>query len=203
MATSLHPRGSVPAVGTGNRSLAPIQGDVLQRIVSDVNSRLTKDYRNLLVKEVGNILRNSLREQFAEGGGDGAGGGKWRSLKPATIRLKEANGAYAALTAKGRGRRKRLKQGGVYGASAILIETGALRDSYARQTSRDHIERFNSKTGLYEFGSRHKNAVVHQEGLSLKGKMVIPARPVYIRDQDVTLIEQAAGDALALALQSL
>jgi len=87
-------------------------------------------------------MRKAFGKNFSEGGRP-----RWTPLSQRTIRGQKSGRASAPY---GEGNIQwRLKQRGNYGPENVLIEGGALRDSYRRKGARGHVERLDSADGNY------------------------------------------------------
>lgn len=170
-----------------------------------------------LLERMAQVMREALGRRFTEGGRP-----PWQPLAPSTVAAK----SLAGLPPVGRNGKvlPRLVQNGMTGAAAaataILIRTGALRDSWRRKGAKGHSEVYNEspEEASVAVGSTLPIARIHQEGtgpymiLPKNGKALrfigasggpvvrrvvhhpgLPARPVLLTEADQRQIEEVAA----------
>lgn len=174
----------------------------LAREMRKAAAALERTAQRDFARAAGSILRRSAAEQFAEGGSPTP----WDALKPETIARRRSllRSGGMPLTPSGRvplrlrQRRSASDYTRAFGDDTRLIFTGLLRDSYARQGARGHVERLDRANGALEFGSALHYAKAHQEGYA---KNNVPARPVVITPEAAYDMEAALSEIAAAAVE--
>ncbi len=108
--------------------------------------------RTLLFERYGATMRQGYAEKFREGGDP-----RWQELRPNTVAAKRRLLQAGLIPARGKGGRipRRLKQFDprvgvhLFSPHTILIETGALRDSYANKSAKGNVTRVSVDRGFY------------------------------------------------------
>lgn len=189
----------------GGASLV-IEADLVDalRLVEGLQARFESP-RALLVAWAA-VLRESARQQFAEGGAP-----SWEPLKPSTLaaklgqKLPERGGDGRVLP-----HLRQQQRNGAQRASSILLGTGAMRAGWVEASHSDHVEEIDVESGSVSVGNKSDRAGWHQRGTgpyTIRARLAkalaftgaggegvlrrqvehpgLPARPIRVRPQDV------------------
>lgn len=138
--------------------------DILENKISDVEP---------LLNRIAYIMRRAAAARFRDGGPG------WKPLAESTIQDKLASNLPPVM-ASGRVYPRLRQQGALSApASAILIRSGALRDSWVVKRNRNHYENIDPEAGTVEIGSELPYAAAHQMGTS--PRLITPVNALALR----------------------